>query len=193
MPTPSERTKRWLVAPTVLLALGCGDGPSTFEGGEPSEAPDAETPRPAPETEVGSLSFALETEHGSFETFSYVLTGPSFSRSGTLDVSNSSRVSALIEGIPVGAGYTVTLSGKSVTSEPVVCSGSATFVIRAAQVTQAPVAISCHFEGAVEEPPAQPTAAPLPPISSALLAVALLTLGAVALRRPRSVSQGLWS
>lgn len=178
-------------AAAALLALGCADAAPGGDAATPTPSP--EPPAPTPESRVGSLSLALQTEDGEFESFSYVITGPGFSRSNRIDVSNSNRISALIEGLPVSSGYTLTLSGKSVTSEPVVCSGSTVFAIRADEVTEATVALSCHFGEAPEEPPTPATAAPLPPISSAVLAVTLLALGALVVRRPRSLSPGPWS
>lgn len=183
MTSLSTRTSLRLAAVAAPWSLGCADG----SAGAPteSEAPlpvPTRGPRPEPETDegVGSLSLALRTEHGSFDSFRYAITGPSFSRSGRIDVARSGRVPAVIEGLPVGSGYAVTLSGSSVDAD-VACSGSANFAIRAGEVTQAPVAIACHFGDAPEEPPEQPpappAAAPLPPLASAALAVTLLGLG----------------
>jgi hypothetical protein len=75
---------------------------------------------------------------------SYTLTGPNaFSQSGTIDVSMSPTVSALLGGIPTGSPYSISLSGVS-TDGSVTCSGaSAPFAVADNQTTTVPVALAC--------------------------------------------------
>jgi hypothetical protein len=171
----------------MALSVGCSEADAGPHSATPGPGPStAGEPGVGSEGRVGSLSFSLETRDGNFESFSYAITGPSFAKSGTIEVSKSNHISALIEGIPIGSDYTVTLSGQSVGADQVVCSGSAGFEIEAGAVTSAVVPVSCHLAQQPAEP-SEPTAAPLPPFSPVLVGVALLVMGVCAARRPRRV------
>jgi hypothetical protein len=171
----------------TALTAACGtEAPSTTIE---NLAPSAEKSKPlATESESGTLSFELQLEGDvTLTTFDYAITGPSFSRAGSIDVTDSTTVSARIDGIPAGAGYVVTLSGVSVSTPKAQCSGSAAFDVRARTVTNAPVAIACHLPEV--EPPAEPAAVPVPPFASWLFGLALLVAGSgfVSLRtRPKT-------
>jgi hypothetical protein len=149
------------------------------------EAPDAtEEARTSPSTDpterAGTLSFALSLEGGSkFSAFSYVITGPDFTKAGSIDVSESNTVSAQLEGIPAGAGYSLNLQGRSTAPSEAECSGSASFAISGGEVTTVPVAIACH----VTDVPSLPAPVPLPPSVAVALGVLLLALGST---RPRT-------
>jgi hypothetical protein len=97
---------------------------------------------------LGAVDFALQLAPGvTLNTVTYTIVGPaSFSKSGSFDVSQSTRIGALIGPIPAGQGYSITLAGTSVegTSK---CSGSAVFNVIAGQTTPVSVAFLCH-EGA---------------------------------------------
>jgi hypothetical protein len=56
---------------------------------------------------IGSVSLALELAPGlSIASVSWVITGPGgFTKTGSIDVSSSQTLSALISGLPAGAGY----------------------------------------------------------------------------------------
>ncbi|HMJ09926.1 MAG TPA: hypothetical protein VK524_00905 [Polyangiaceae bacterium] len=107
-----------------------------------------------------------------FDAFSYAIAGANFSKSGSIDVSSSNTVSALIHGIPVGSGYTITLSGTSAAPKQATCSGSATFAISADAVTNVPVVVSCRLLAA-------PAPVPIPPVAVAALGLLLLGSGAL--------------
>ena len=180
--SPAERS--WLLAAAAALAcaLGCGNGAPAgqFEG-----VPVGPTPAAEPAEEMGSLSFALTTQNGAqFTAFSYVITGPNFSKSDNIDVSNSTTVSALIDGIPVGSGYSITLQGTSAPPVKATCSGSASFAITAGAVTNVPVSVACHLED-----PVPPTPVPIPPLTPVVLGVVLLVIGAASAGRRRSVEK----
>ena len=54
---------------------------------------------------TGSVSFELTTAGDlEFDAFRYAITGPNYAKAGSIDVSDSTTVSALIEGIPVWNG-----------------------------------------------------------------------------------------
>jgi hypothetical protein len=60
----------------------------------------------------GSVGLALTPVAGvTLNNFSYTIVGPNaFSRSGTVDISHSATLSTTVGGLPVGSGYTVTIS-----------------------------------------------------------------------------------
>ncbi|MET0794474.1 MAG: hypothetical protein ABW061_23330 [Polyangiaceae bacterium] len=74
----------------------------------------------------------------------YVIVGPGgFSRSGAINVSNSSTLSAVISGLPAGIGYSITLTG-SATDGNTTCSGAASFDVVAHETTRVTVSFACH-------------------------------------------------
>jgi phospholipase C len=115
---------------TYALGSGCA--------GDRASAPGAST------TAAGSLNVALLAGTVQLTTVSYTITGPNgFSKSGSLDVSASATLSALIGGLPAGAGYAITLSATG-PDAGTTCGGSATFAITANAVTQVGVTLDCH-------------------------------------------------
>jgi hypothetical protein len=160
----------------ALVCLGaCGSG----NGDAPSNAvaPEASSGSAARvDAQTGSISFALQTAGVRFDAFDYVITGPHFQTHGTLDVSNSTTVSGVVGGIPIGTGYAVTLSGSSVDTPRAQCQGSKSFDITTDAVTPVPVTINCREGKAMLTPP--PTETPLPPFAPVLLGTILLALGA---------------
>jgi hypothetical protein len=89
----------------------------------------------------GKLDVALDIAPGvTLSTVNYSITGPgSFTKTGSFDVTNSTTISATIGPIPVGTGYTVTLS----TTLGATCNGSAMFDIQSHQTTPVTVHMSC--------------------------------------------------
>jgi surface-anchored protein len=93
----------------------------------------------------GKVSLALSLPDGSELTeVDWVITGGGSSepRTGTIDVENSSTVSALIGGLPASAGYTITLTAS--TSSGSACAGSGAFDIEAGEVTSVDVVVRCQ-------------------------------------------------
>jgi 5'-nucleotidase len=125
-----------LVSSSLSLGLAfglpaCGAQPS---GSEESAAKET----------AGNVSLGLVLASGAtLDAVDYTITGPGgFARSGSLDVSRSSKLSGVIGGLPAGLGYAVSLAGTS-TDRSTACSGSATFDVTAHQTTQVTVAVSC--------------------------------------------------
>lgn len=181
----SPAARAWLraaAAAIVFCAVGCGNGaPAGPVEGVPASAPSTAA---EPGEKMGSLSFELTAQNGvKFNAFSYVITGPNFSKSGSIDVSNSTTVSALIDGIPAASGYSITLQGTSAPPAKATCSGSAPFAIAAGVVTTVPVSLACHLED--QEPPAP---VPLPPLAPVALGAVLLVIGTISVRRRRERS-----
>jgi hypothetical protein len=97
---------------------------------------------------AGTIGLALQAAPGFvLNVVSYTITGPSgFVKTGTIDVSNSTKVSALIGSLPAGKGFSVTLSGDAVGGVGS-CIGSASFDIVARQTTPVTVRLTCHEVG----------------------------------------------
>ena len=94
---------------------------------------------------TGSMSFALVVGPGiNLPSATYTITGPNaFSRMGTINLSSSTTLSALISGLPAGMGYLITISATA-TDGVTTCGGSAHFDIVARQTTAVTVPLDCH-------------------------------------------------
>jgi serine/threonine protein kinase len=114
----------------AFLATGCSDASS------PPIAPSSER--------AGEVALQLQLAPGATLTSAnYSITGPAaFAKTGSLDVSQSSKISGTIGGIPAGSGYTVTLAA-STADASFACSGSGTFNVTAHQTTPVSVAVTC--------------------------------------------------
>ena len=126
----------------TMLALGlCG---FTCFAGCGQQADTGDTPSASDES-VGKVDLDLQLANGStLNSASYIITGPGgFSRSGSIDVSQSSSITALIGGIPAGTGYSITISGTS-TDASTSCSGSAGFSIVVGQTASVTVPVLCR-------------------------------------------------
>ena len=113
----------------ALLAAGCGDeGANSLESSE----------------QTGEVALKLQVAPGAtLASVSYSITGPdAYAKTGSLDVTQSAKISATVGGILAGSGYAITLSG-STADEGVVCNGSATFNVTAHQTTPVTVAVTC--------------------------------------------------
>jgi uncharacterized protein YjiK len=99
----------------------------------------------ASKADSGSIGLALQLAQGtSLNSVSYTITGPSaFSRSGTVDVSQSSTVSVVIGNIPAGIGYSIALQGTA-TDGATQCAGAGTFDVVAHATTAVTVHLACN-------------------------------------------------
>jgi len=78
---------------------------------------------------------------------SYTISNPDlFSASGTIDVSHSSTLSAVIGGIPAATGYTIAITATS-TDGSTSCAGSAGFAVTAGATSAVTVHLTCHQGG----------------------------------------------
>ncbi len=93
----------------------------------------------------GTLGLALQLDPGTtLDTVSYTITGPNaFMKTGTIDVSGSTSITATISPIPVATGYSIGLTATSAEGNAS-CSGSATFDITAGHTTPANVRLICR-------------------------------------------------
>ncbi len=182
------RFKLLMASAALAGVVGCGTGADSAAplGGAPAQNPTAQ-----PGEKTGLLSFSLTAQNGAtFSSFSYAITGANYAKSGSIDVTRSNTVSALIDGIPVGTGYTVTLQGTSAAPVVATCSGSATFDITAGAVTTVPVSLACHLSesdagaggtGGTGTPTGTPV--PIPPLAPIGLGLVLCALGGAAASR----------
>lgn len=116
---------------TAALFTGCGQQNSA--GGSPTEEAGA------------TINLALQIPGGqTVNSASYTITGPAgFSKTGTIDVSAATKLTATIGGLPAGSGYSITVSANSAAGG-VTCSGSAAFSVVANQTTAISVPMTCH-------------------------------------------------
>jgi acid phosphatase len=117
-----------LVAP--LLSLACS-GPSGAREG--STAVDTE----------GSIGLALQLAGGAtLNSVSYKITGPT-SKTGTIDLSHSTTLSAVISGLSAGDGYSISLTGTTADGGTS-CMGSGSFSVTPHQTSSVSVTLDCH-------------------------------------------------
>ena len=99
---------------------------------------------PASKQATGSVEIALQAGGASISAVSYTITGPaSFTQNGTIDVSHSNTVSAVLGPFAVGGGYNIALTAVS-TDGSENCAGAAPFAVTAGQTTTVNVPITCH-------------------------------------------------
>ena len=77
-------------------------------------------------------------------TVNYEISGNGYLRQGSIDVSQSLGLSAMIGGIPVGTGYTITVTATS-TDGTLNCAASATFSVVENVMTTVPLHLVCRF------------------------------------------------
>jgi len=126
---------------TTLALAFCGY--TSFAGcgaGQTSNAPSVES-----HDGTGSISLALQVAGGSsINSASYSITGPNgFTKTGVIDVSSSSKLTAVLSGLPAGAGFQITISAAS-TDGALTCGGSASFAVMAGKTATVVVALTCH-------------------------------------------------
>lgn len=118
-----NRIACWL--PAVVLLFGCG---SASDG-------DAE--------DTGSLNLSLEANGVTLDSITYTITGVDFSRSSDVSVTNSTRISALIGGLPQGH-FEVELSATDANDPTMNCSGRGEFDILARRTSRTTVNLYCR-------------------------------------------------
>ena len=125
-----------LVVACPVLFIGCSVDQRDLESGAGADSAG----------KAGSVGLALQLAPGvALSTASYVITGPSaYTKSGSIDVSNSTTVSAAIGSVPAGTGYVISISATS-TDGSTTCSGSSSsFSVTAHATTSVAVHLSCQ-------------------------------------------------
>jgi len=127
---------------TLLRAVLLGGLLGPWAGGCATEPVDSAQP-----DNQGQLSLDVQVASGiSLDTVRYTITGPvAFSREGTIDVSHSSTVSAVIGGIPVGAGYQITLRS-AISGGGGDCTGTGTFDVQSGGTSSVTVHMTCVLQ-----------------------------------------------
>jgi hypothetical protein len=118
-----------LALSSYTFLTGCGKNSTTVE------APDS----------TGTVAFELQLPNGkTINTANYQITGPnSFSKTGSINVAQSSTITATIGGLPAGMGFQITLMATTADGTTS-CAGSKTFNVTAGQSTPVQVGLACH-------------------------------------------------
>lgn len=124
----------------VLLALiGSSFGLSAFgcSAGESSSRPSAES------DSVGSVGLSLQAGGVTLNSVSYTIVGTGFTKSGTINVANSTQISTVIGGIPAGKGYSISLTASDAANSAITCAGSASFNVTAGATSSTQIHLQC--------------------------------------------------
>src|SRR5262249_7810943 len=103
----------------TMLALSLGSIGAVVGCNDHGRAVDGEGP-------TGEVGIALVLPGGAtIDSVSYSITGPmGFTKTGTINVSNSTKLTGIISGIPAGMGFQITLT-TTTTDGRTTCAGSA--------------------------------------------------------------------
>jgi hypothetical protein len=97
----------------------------------------------SPQASNGAIALAISGTSLTIGSVSYTIARPGFQRTGTIDVSASATVSALIGNLPAASGYGIVL-GATASDGVTACSGTTTFAVAAGTTTAVSVALDCH-------------------------------------------------
>lgn len=127
----------------ATLAVACCGFASTL--GCSGSGDEASAPTSGSQESVGKLGLALQLASGAIiNSASYTITGPAgFTKTGTIDLSSATKLTATIGGLPAGTGYTITLSATT-TNGTTTCGGSAGFSVVAHQTASVNVPMACR-------------------------------------------------
>ena len=125
----------------AVLSAGAYAAATGCSGSSPAES----SPTSAENgDQTGTIGLALQTGGITINSFSYVIKGPGgYAKTGTINVSQSTTIAALIGGIPAASGFTITLTGTA-TDGTTQCLGSATFNVTAGATSTVNVNVDCH-------------------------------------------------
>ncbi|MEI9948829.1 MAG: hypothetical protein WDO74_07550 [Pseudomonadota bacterium] len=118
----------------MTAIVGCGDQNSGTNG-----------PASASEESSGEVNLDLQLANGStINSATYAIVGPGgFSKTGSIDLSAATKLTATIGGLPVGTGYSITINATT-TDNSATCGGSSTFSVQAHASVTVNVALTCH-------------------------------------------------
>jgi len=134
-------TKSFRLSSLAVPLVGAVLSASACSGTSPS----SESGAGAADDNTSSIALSLDLAPGvTIAAANYDITGANgFTKSGTIDLSQSVSFSAVIGGIPAGTGYTLTTTTTSLDGS-VSCAGSATFNVVAHMTAAVTVHLSCH-------------------------------------------------
>jgi hypothetical protein len=103
------------------------------------------TPVPESNESAGTVDFALQLAGGqTINSANYTIIGPNgFTKTGTIDLSSATKLSATIGGLPAGSGFTINLTANTVDGG-LSCGGSASFNVAARSTVQVSVPMTCR-------------------------------------------------
>jgi phospholipase C len=108
-----------------------------------SSCSDSHTTLPTTNPAGGSIGLVL-SGGVTITTLSYSITGPlGFTKTGSVDVSSSTRPTAVIGGLPAGSGFIITVSATSIDGATQ-CAGSASFSVTANSTTAVALTLDCR-------------------------------------------------
>jgi hypothetical protein len=126
----------------TMLALGlCG---VTSLAGCGSQGDNGRSPSQESEGNSGSVGLKLQLASGAtINSASYTITGPGgYTKTGSLELTSATTLSATIGGIPAGVGYSINLAANS-TDGSTTCGGSAGFDVQAKKTAKVTVPMAC--------------------------------------------------
>jgi hypothetical protein len=139
-----------VVAASVITACGA---PTSGDSAELDPHSDnAETNKPSARDAIGAISLDLNLDKSVVSIVNYDIKKGRFEDTGNIDVSNSSKVSAIIGNLPVDTGYTIALTADTTTGPTLHCEGTSTFNVIAATTTPVDVHIACRESSSVPLP-----------------------------------------
>ena len=97
----------------------------------------------APGEATGTVGLELQVGSVTVNTISYDISGNGVHKTGTIPVQSSTKIAAVIGGLPPGNGYVITLTATAANDSTVTCTGSATFNIVAGTSTAVQVHLEC--------------------------------------------------
>jgi hypothetical protein len=126
-----------------ILALGFCGITAVVGCGEQSSGTNA--PAGSSQESSGEVNLALLLGNGStINSAAYTIVGPNaYSKTGTIDLTSATSLSATIGGIPAGTGYSITISATTVDASAT-CSGSSSFSVQARATVTVSVPMTCH-------------------------------------------------
>jgi hypothetical protein len=118
-------------------------GSLSFHGCSSEKPGDSRTSEASEKEATGSVALALTLPSGiTINTVTATVTGPGdVSRTSNVDVTNSSILRFRVGNLPVGPGYTMTLS--AITADGANCAGTEPFAVENAQVTDLMMVLTC--------------------------------------------------
>jgi hypothetical protein len=127
----------------LLACIATGVVPVGVSCSSPPDS--AQADRGASEDTTGTVAMNLDVATGvSIDSASYSITGPNgFTRSGSIDLSHSSTLSAIISGLPAGNGFNISITATS-SDGAVSCAGSTSFAVTASATTVVNLHLDCH-------------------------------------------------
>ncbi|HET6148803.1 MAG TPA: lamin tail domain-containing protein [Polyangia bacterium] len=117
-----------LVSSSIVMSTACAPPPS-FR---------------ASDDHAGAVTFALGVAPGlTLDSATYTITAPGFTRNGSLDLRQSTELSATIGGLPAGDGYLLAVAA-TLSDGATTCAGSRSFAVTEGAMTSLSIHLLCR-------------------------------------------------